>query len=169
MRGIRVLGGDFRPGRTTLDYPSLQLTNRDGASEEIPISSIVKVKIVERERRTTLLDRFSTAAAGGIVGGIAAGAMAGGLTGPAGALIGAAAGGLLAAGQMFVTCRVELAEGRWFVATAHKDTWKSLEAYRRLPPEMRTVSAPQTIDVDSPKQGMLSRNLEAARRLIPKR
>jgi hypothetical protein len=121
---ILVLGGDFRKGRLEL-ADELQMTNGDGFVEPISPRSIIRIGKVTAEGGIS--SRLTTMAAGGIVGGIAAGVLAGGLTGPAGAVIGAVAGAALGSGKVIIS-RVDLADGRYFIASGSPAAWDTLRA-----------------------------------------
>jgi len=94
--------------------------------------------------RPTITGKMAGIASGGLVGGIAAGAMAGGLTGPAGAAIGAIAGAVLFnIKQRYLTCHVELRDGRAFVASAKNEAWTAIEdAVSRAPAVLPMVPGP---------------------------
>lgn len=129
---IRVVAGDFQAGRATVEVDGLKLKNRGSAPELIVFGQIRHITTLKRERRPTTLNRASGVAAGSILGAVAAGAMAGGLTGPAGAALGAVAGGILAVGRKVGTFRVELTDGRVFIAVAETTTQTAIEAMTKL-------------------------------------
>ena len=131
MSFIRVIAGDFRPGRVEFDGVGFALRTLSGRSEYIDFGDVRDIQTLEHENRSTVTDRLTGLAAGGIVGGIAAGAMAGGLTGPAGAVVGAAAGAVLAI-RKFLTCQVLLHDGRRFVATGKSETWTAIRSGTRI-------------------------------------
>lgn len=126
MDFIRILGGDFRTGITFIEGRALKLKSTAGKKESLPFEEIVSILYMDEETRVTAGGAAKGIAAGGILGGVAAGAMAGGLTGPAGAVLGAAAGALLAAHKTFVKRRIELNDGRWFIAEGRKNAWQLL-------------------------------------------
>jgi outer membrane lipoprotein SlyB len=123
---IRVVGGDFRPGRAAYDDIGFMLTNAGNVRELVPFGAVLAIRQLGSERRSIVSDKLMSVAGGGILGGIAAGALAGGLTGPAGAALGAAAGAIIAVRRKFLTCRIELRDGRTLIATARQDTWDAL-------------------------------------------
>lgn len=120
MNFIRIVGGDFRTGIVFVEERALKLKNIDGKKENLPFEDIVSIHYVEKEKRATASDTAKGVAAGGVLGGVAAGALAGGLTGPAGAILGAAAGAVLATRRTFLKSRVEIRDGRWFIAEGHR-------------------------------------------------
>jgi len=134
MSFIRVIAGDFDPGRIEFDDVGFAMRSRAGRNEVVEFGDIREVRALEHEKHVMLGDRAAGVAVGGIIGGVAAGALAGGLTGPAGAVLGAAAGAILSVSRKFLTCRVELRDGRTFVATARSETWAAIrDTIRRSP------------------------------------
>ncbi|WP_342360783.1 hypothetical protein [Terrarubrum flagellatum] len=132
MGYLKIIAGDFKPGRAALVGMGIQVRGHgERIDEMIPYGAIDRVLELERSRRVTVGDRAALGAAGGVFGGVAAGALAGGLTGPAGMVIGAVAGAILATGQKVVTRRIALIDGRWFAASATTDIWKALDDARR--------------------------------------
>ena len=141
MSFIRVISGDFDPGRIEFDDVGFAMRSRAGRNEVIEFGYVRDVRALEHERHVMLGDRAAGVAVGGIIGGVAAGALAGGLTGPAGAVLGAAAGAIFSVTRKFITCRVELRDGRTFVATARSETWAAIrDTIRR--------SAPRSVILD---------------------
>jgi hypothetical protein len=126
MSFIRVIAGDFCPGRVEFDDVGFAMRCRAGRNEVIEFGDVREVRALEHERNVMLGDRVAGVAVGGIIGGVAAGALAGGLTGPAGAVLGAVAGAILSVRRKFLTCRVELRDSRAFVATARSETWAAI-------------------------------------------
>jgi outer membrane lipoprotein SlyB len=120
---ILVLSGSFKRGRVEL-RDVLEMKSEAGI-EAVSVGEIVRIGKVTSEGG--LSSRLSTMAAGGIVGGIAAGVLAGGLTGPAGAVVGAVAGAALGSGKI-VICRVDLRDGRHFIASGSPAAWDTLRA-----------------------------------------
>lgn len=131
MSYVRVIAGDFCPGRVEFDGIGFALRTLSARSEYIDFADVRDIQTLERENRSSVTGGLAGLAAGGIVGGIAAGAMAGGLTGPAGAVIGAAAGAVLAATRRYLTCQVLLYDGRRFVATGKSETWAAIRSCAR--------------------------------------
>jgi hypothetical protein len=110
------------------------MRSRAGRNEIVEFGDVREVRALEHDRHVMLGDRAAGVAVGGIIGGVAAGALAGGLTGPAGAVIGAAAGAILSVRRKFLTCRVDLRDGRAFIATARSETWAAIrDTIRRSP------------------------------------
>jgi hypothetical protein len=147
LRGeiIKVSGGDFRPGAVTIGGETIRLRTREGERLLVPFGAIVSIEPIDEEKRATPGDRIKGLAVGGVVGGMATGALAGGLaasgvagaaaagalagvlTGPVGMTLGAAAGAIYAVKRTFITCRVELRCGLWFIGEAQKKTWTALQ------------------------------------------
>lgn len=147
METLKILLGDFRPGRAEVLDAGLRMSGPIMRREFIPFSTISSIKPLRSERLKLPEDQVKTAALGGVVGGIATGALAGGLTGRAGAVLGAVAGAFLAAARDFTTCRVVLADGRQFTAVARTSLWAALEDARRRPP-LQEVIVPEGAAID---------------------
>ena len=127
-------------GRATFDLEGIRIPG-GVIGYAIPFGAFLSIGELDRERHSTAVDKIATGAAGGIVGGLAAGAHRC-LTGPAGAVIGALAGAVLAVRRTVLTCRVELRDGRAFIAVGRKGDWAAIrDAIRRAPPIVLEVQA----------------------------
>lgn len=128
---LKVISGDFQPGRAIIVMDGLQLLNRGGDVELVQFPKIAKVEKLQTERRTSTFDRMKNATAGSIVGGgigAAAGLMSFVRTGPMGAAVGGTIGALLTVGHKYRTCRVTLDDNRKIIAVAANTNWLALLA-----------------------------------------
>jgi len=161
MTSFRVIQGDFRRGRADLEADGLRLRIGTLATTVIPFGAIQTTALLGRDKQS-VTDKLALTFAGGLAGGIGAGALAGGLTGPAGAVLGAVAGAVIATSQRsFATCRVELRDGRTFIAIGRVEAWIALEdLIRRAEPlTMEKILALPSMSIEDAKPSLVERAL----------
>jgi hypothetical protein len=171
MSSLRVLQGDFKRGRIDLEPEGFRLRTGSIAIATVPYGAILLIKNLGREKHGTATDKVATTVAGGIIGGIAAGSLAGGLTGPAGAALGAVAGAVISVKRMFATCRVELRDGRSFIAKGLVNDWMALEDLVRRAEPVVVAQAVQVLPppTETAKRTLLDRALEPIQKRLPGR
>ena len=124
---MRVLAGDFRKGRVPYDDIGFTLKSAlSGRAEPIPFGFVQAVYELGHDKHGSITHRIATAAGSGLLGGVAGGVVAGTVGGPVGAAIGAVAGAILAARKQMLICRIDLRDGRSFVAIAATEIWTAL-------------------------------------------
>lgn len=167
MSSLRVLQGDFKRGQIDLRPEGFRLRKGSINLETIPYGAILLVKNLGSEKHGTASDKVATTVAGGLLGGIAAGSLAGGLTGPAGAALGAVAGAVISIKRMFATCRIELRDGRTFIAKGLMNDWMALEdlVRRAEPVVMKQTVLPPPIETE--RRTLLDKALKPIQKRIP--
>lgn len=160
---IKVLGGDFRQGRAHFDEVGFLFVNVYGAREPVPFGAVEAVHVLGTEERTKMSGRVAGAAGGGLAGA-GAGALAGGAGGPIGAAVGALIGAFLFSSKRnYMTCRIDLRDGRSAIAVATLEVWTALEDLIQRAP---VVPVPKPITDASPPPPQPS-VFDRAWRLLP--
>jgi hypothetical protein len=171
VSSFRVIQGDFKRGRADLEAGGLRLRTGSIATVIIPFGAVRNTALLGRDKQS-VSQKLAMTAAGSLVGGIGAGALAGGLTGPAGAVLGALAGAVIATTQRsYATCRVELHDGRTFIAMGQVEAWIALEDLVRRAeplPTMEILDLPST-PIEESKPSLLAKALLPVQKWLPRR
>lgn len=128
---LKVISGDFRPGRAIICMNGLKLRNRGNAIELVEFAAVSLIERLHTEKRASTVENVKGAALGGAIGGsagIAASVFATRAAGPLGLLAGGAAGALLSVKHKYHTCRITLQDGRKVIAVAANTNWLALAA-----------------------------------------